>query len=158
MKLEGTVELPGSREQVWDLMMNPEVIAAILPGCRDMTSVGEDRYEAVIEAKIGAIVSRYSTKFQIAEKSPPEFYKLLIEGEGKGGFMRGEAQITLSPAGSGGTTLAYIGEGMVGGKIARIGQRLVETAGKMLIQRGFKALKAEVEKRLAGDPSSASSS
>ncbi len=150
MKLQGEVLLPAPPERLWEMLLDPTLIAEILPGCRDLKQEGENRYTAVIEARVGPISSQYQTRFSITEAHPYESYRLKIEGDGKGGFVRGEARVTLHREGEG-TRLQYEGEGMVGGMMARIGQRLVEAAAKMLIQRGFEDLKRKVEERLSAD-------
>ncbi|MDQ7064996.1 MAG: carbon monoxide dehydrogenase subunit G, partial [candidate division KSB1 bacterium] len=147
MKIQGEVVLPAAPEKLWDLLLDPQIIAEILPGCKDLKSIGPDQYEAIIEAKVGPISSRYQTRFALQDQKPYESYRLHIEGEGKGGFVRGDAAIRLVPENHQ-TRLIYEGEGNVGGMMARIGQRLVEAAAKMLIQRGFDALRKKIEERL----------
>ncbi|MDQ7054187.1 MAG: carbon monoxide dehydrogenase subunit G [candidate division KSB1 bacterium] len=139
--------LPAAPEKIVGFASDPQIIAEILPGCKDLKSIGPDQYEAIIEAKVGPISSRYQTRFALQDQKPYESYRLHIEGEGKGGFVRGDAAIRLVPENHQ-TRLIYEGEGNVGGMMARIGQRLVEAAAKMLIQRGFDALRKKIEERL----------
>lgn len=147
MKLQGKFELPAPPETVWNLLMDPEVLVEILPGCKTLKKTGDDEYAGVIEAKIGPIASRYTSTFRLVDKQPPRQYKLLIDGQGRGGFVRGEATVELNEK-NGSTALTYSGSGAVGGTIARIGQRLVEAGVRVLISRGFAALEAKVRERL----------
>ncbi len=150
MKIEGSETLPGTPEQVWDLMLDPDILASAMPGCKELRRVGEDEYEGIIEAKIGPVSSQYTTKFKITDKHPPHSYHLQMEGKGKGGFVSGGAQIRLEQADANETIMRYEGDAKVGGTIARVGQRLVESAAKMLIKKGFGDLKDKVEARVNG--------
>ncbi len=147
MKLNGQLILPASPEQLWNLLLDPQVLAEILPDCQELTSSQPDHYEGLIAAKIGPISSQYTARFVITDKNPPHRHRLTIEGEGKGGFLHAEAHVRLEPQ-NGKTILHYEGEGEVGGAIARIGQRLIEVAAKKLVEKGMKALKKKVEEKL----------
>jgi carbon monoxide dehydrogenase subunit G len=146
--LNGEQQLSGSPEQIWELLLNPDVLASIMPGCDSLERIEVDRYKGSIKAKIGPVSSQYNAEFQIQDKEPPHRYRLLIDGQGPGGFMKGDTVIELKPNEEG-TVLAYSGTASVGGKIASIGQRLVETGAKLIIKQGFKALKKEVDRKIA---------
>ena len=118
-----------------------------MPGCDELVLVGDDEYEGTIKAKLGPVSSQYKAKFQITDQDPPNGYSLHIDGQGPGGFVRGETRIDLE-ANDEGTLLKYTGNASVGGKIASIGQRLVESGAKIIIKQGFKALKKEVDNRV----------
>lgn len=148
MDLKGSQQLIGTPEQIYDLLLDPEILASIMPGCDELVMTGQDEYEGTIKAKLGPISSTYKAKFKLSEKNPPSSYMLKIDGQGPGGFVNGSTRIELT-GNDEGTVLAYKGTAMVGGKIASIGQRLVETGAKMIINQGFKALKKEIENNLA---------
>ena len=147
MDLKGEQQLIGTPQQIWELLLDPEVLAAIMPGCESLELIEEDHYKGAIKAKIGPVSSQYNSTFKISDKNPPESYNLHIEGQGPGGFVNGDVQISLA-ANDEGTMMAYEGTATVGGKIASIGQRLVETGAKIIIKQGFKALRNEVESRV----------
>jgi hypothetical protein len=147
VKLEGSVTLPAESEKVWTLLLDPTFLAEILPGCRELQQSGEDQFTGILEAKVGPIGSAYTTKFSILEKKPPESYRLQLEGSGKGGFVRADTFITLQANGAQ-TVMNYSGEASIGGTIAKIGQRLVESAAKMIIDKGFKTLREKVAERV----------
>lgn len=148
MNLKGEQQLEGNPEQIWDLLQDPETLASIMPGCEELILQGEDQYKGVIKAKIGPVSSTYNAEFKLEDKNPPSSYRLLVEGQGPGGFVRGDVKIELE-GNDEGTMLHYSGTANVGGKIASIGQRLVESGAKIIIKQGFKALKKEVEKKVS---------
>lgn len=150
MKLEGEQTLSGSPERVWDILLDPDTISSILPGCKEFEQTGEDQYRGVIEAKVGPISSTYRTQFKVRDKDYPRGYRLEVEGQGTGGFVNGGARITLEGQ-DGQTLMRYSGDANVGGRIARVGQRLVDTVAKMMVRQGFKDLGNKVEERLRAE-------
>ncbi len=150
MKIDGSMIVSAPREKLWQLLQEPEFLQEVMPGCKKLEQTGEDEYIGVVSARIGPIASQYTTKFSILNKRAPESYRLHLEGEGKGGFVRADIQIALSEA-EDGTQLGYSGEVMIGGTVARIGQRVIDSASKMLINQGFKALRKKVEERQGND-------
>ena len=146
MKLDGTVALPADPEKVWALLMDPAFLAEIMPGCKEMKQSDEDQFTGILEAKVGPIASQYTTKFSILEKQPPKSYRLQLDGSGKGGFVRADMLVTLQ-AGGAATIMSYHGDAAIGGTIAKIGQRLVESAAKMIIEKGFRSLREKVAER-----------
>ena len=147
MKIEGSLTVAGTPEKLWDLLQDPEFLKEIMPGCKELKQTEEDHFTGIIEAKVGAISSRYTTKFSIYDKNRPDSYRLKVEGNGKGGFVNADTQVVLE-ANQHGTVMKYDGEVNIGGTIARIGQRLIDAASKMLIGKGVKNLKEKLEERL----------
>lgn len=145
--LKGEKQLSGNPEQVWPLLLDPEVLAAIIPGCEQLERVEEDVYKGAIKTRLGPISSQYNASFKIEDKVPPHSYRLLVQGQGPGGFVQGDTLIELKPNDEG-TLLTYTGTANVGGKIASISQRFVEAGSKMIIKQGMKALKKEVDRRV----------
>jgi hypothetical protein len=148
MKIEGSLIVATTPEKLWDLLHDPEFLKQVMPGCKELKQIEQDNFVGTIEAKVGSVASRYTTKFTIDDKSPPESYRLRIEGSGKGGFLVADTVIRLAVH-QGGTEMKYGGEVSIGGTIARVGQRLVDAASKMLISRGIENLKDKIDSRLA---------
>ena len=147
MKIEGSLSVSAAPEKLWDLLQDPEFLKEVMPGCKELKETGEDEFTGIIEAKVGSISSKYTTKFSIQDKNPPHSYHLHLEGKGKGGFVRADINVVLEPN-IGETILKYDGDVAIGGTVARIGQRLVDVAAKMMINKGFQKLKEKVEERL----------
>jgi len=128
---------------VWNLLIDPDVVGACLPGCEGLEPIGEDRYRAGLTLAVAAVSGQYSGTVAIVDKRPPSSYRLLVEGTGAPGFVRGEATIELVEHDR--TTVVTVkGQGQVGGVIARVGQRLLGSVSKMLLDRFFSCLQQRV--------------
>jgi uncharacterized protein len=128
---------------VWNLLVDPEVIAACLPGCDRLEPIGEDRYRAALTLAVAAVSGSYSGTVAVVDKDPPHSYRLVVEGSGTPGFVKGDATIELIERD--GTTIVTVkGRGQVGGVIARVGQRLLGSVSKMMLDRFFSCLQQRV--------------
>jgi hypothetical protein len=136
VKVQGNVLLPAGREQVWDLLTDPEKLAKLLPGCEKLEPDGPDRYKVAIKFALAAISGSYSGSVELSEKKQPESLRMVLEGKGTPGFMRGEGRIRLAKK-KGQTELRYEGEAHVGGMIAAVGQRMIDVAARRIIQQFF---------------------
>ena len=143
MKISGHAQLPGSREQVWQLLTDPERLAKLLPGAERLEPDGPDRYKVAIKFGIAAITGKYAGTVELADKKQPASFKMRVEGKGTPGFMKGEGEIHLAEK-SGVTEVTYDGEAHVGGLIASVGQRMIEAATKKIIQQFFDSASKEL--------------
>ena len=149
MNIEGTHTFPGSRELVWKMLLDPDVLAKTMPGATTMTRVGEDRYEGKMKVGIGPITAaEFEVSITLSDAVPPERYRMLIEGKGRFGFTTGSAAVTLTEDGAG-TAMRYEADLQIGGKIAAVGQRLLDTVSRMMLRQGLEAMTRELERRLA---------
>ena len=136
MKLEGSYEIPAPREQVWDAFLDPERLRQAIPGCEKLEAVGPDEYKATMKVGVAAIKGTFEGKVRLADKQPPESYRLLVEGNGAPGFLRGDTVITLADS-DGGTRVSYSADVQVGGLIAGVGQRMLGGISKMMADQFF---------------------
>ena len=143
MEIAGSYSFAASRDRVWNLMLDPGAIASCIPGCEELVPDGENRYRARITLGIAAIVGTYDGVVVISDQVEHHSYKLSVEGQGKPGFVKGDAAITLVPDG-GSTTVNVIGTVQTGGAIARMGQRLVGAAAKMMQDKFFACMQGKV--------------
>lgn len=140
MKVEGTYQFEAPRERVWTVLLDPEGLKGCIPGCETLNVTGEDQYEAVMKVGVAAIRGTYKGKVRITDKEEQSRYKLLVEGSGGPGFVRGEALIELVDQGE--TTQVNVnGDGQVGGTVAGVGQRMLGGVAKMLMGQFFDCLK-----------------
>ena len=139
MTLEGTYTFPAPRERVWALLMDTSAIASWVPGCEALEPLGDDRYQATLVATVAAISGSYEGTVAMLDKVAPESYRLVIDGSGKHGFVNGESRVTLREDG-GSTIVDVTGTMEVGGMIARVGQRLIGSVSKMMLDRFFACL------------------
>ena len=144
MKITGSYEFNASAQKVWEALTNPESLAGCIPGCEGMETVGEDEYRTVMTVGVGPVRGRYNAKITLADKDPFSSFRLVLEGNGPMGFANGEAVITLTEEG-GRTTVAVESDAQVGGTVARVGQRLMDSVGRMLLDRFFNCLRESIE-------------
>jgi len=144
MDITGSYTFNAPPERVWDFLMDPTVIASCIPGCERLEPDGNDRYRARLHVGLSAITGTYDGTVAIADKMPHSSYRLTVEGQGKPGFVKGNATISLRAEGA--TTVVDIGGTVqTGGPIARLGQRLIGNVSKMMQDRFFTSLQGKVD-------------
>ena len=139
MHLSATYVFNAPVDAVWALLMDTDRVAGCLPGCKGLRPIGEDRYEAELSVAVAAISGDFKGTIALQDKNAPQSYRLLIEGSGRPGFVKGNAQITLVPDGER-TTVQIEADADVGGMIARVGQRLLEGVARMTMDRFYNCL------------------
>ena len=143
MDITGTYTFAAPPVTVWALMLDPAAIASCIPGCERLEHDGENRYKAAITIGMAAITGRYEGTVVISEKNEPASYKLSVEGQGRPGFVKGEATIALRADGAN-TVVDVTGTVHTGGTIARLGQRLIGSAAKMMQDRFFACMQGKL--------------
>jgi uncharacterized protein len=122
---------------VWQKLNDPEVLKACIPGCESLEKLSDNEFQAVATNKIGPVKARFKGKVRLTDLDPPNGYRISGEGDGGvAGFAKGGATVTLKPK-DGGTLLSYNVEAQIGGKLAQIGQRLVNGAARKLADQFF---------------------
>jgi len=130
MTMTGEVQLPASRDRVWAMLNDPAVLKSCIPGCEQLDLNDNNEFQAVATIKIGPVKARWKGKVRLTDLDPPNSYRISGEGEGGvAGFAKGGATVSLSDK-DGGTLLSYNVEAQIGGKLAQLGQRLVNSAAK----------------------------
>lgn len=153
MNLNGTFTFNGPRAVVWELLQDPVVLAKALPGTERLALTGADQYEGVMKVSVGPVTAaKFDINVALKDKVPPERMSLQIEGKGPVGFTRGTAAIALDAQADGTTILQYTSDVQVGGRIASVGQRLIESVSKMMMRQALDALQRELAARLAAAP------
>jgi carbon monoxide dehydrogenase subunit G len=151
MKLAGEHVFDGPREQVWELMRDPEALASALPGTQSLTQVSANEYEGKMNVRVGPVAGTFTGRVTIADEVPPESYTLSVEGRGNPGFANGTGQVQLVDQGDGTTLMKYEGELQVGGRLASVGQRLIESVSKSMTRQGLESLNLALQARLTAD-------
>ena len=139
MKLSGSYEIDAPPEQVWHALTNPESLKGCIPGCQRLEAVGEDDYEAALSIALGPIRGNFDAKVSMREQMPHESYRLVVESRGSAGFVNGDAVVNLTPNGEG-TTVQVDGDAQAGGLLARVGQRMMESVSRSMMDRFFTCL------------------
>src|ERR1700704_4384572 len=134
MEISGVYDFDAPPGRVWDLLMDPAVIHSCIPGCDRFEPDGEDRYRVTLTVGLAAITGSYDGVVVISEKVPQVSYRLSVEGPGKPGIVKGGSAIALRPDGPA-TIVDVTGTVQAGGPIARVGQRLIKSVSKMMLDR-----------------------
>jgi len=143
MDITGSYTFAAPPARVWDLLMDPAAIASCIPGCETLEPEGSDRYHARLTVALAAITGTYDGTVIISEKVEHKSYRLNVEGQGRPGFVKGNAAIALRPDGDG-TVVDVNGTIQTGGPIARVGQRLISGVSKMMQDRFFTCLQGKL--------------
>jgi 2-furoyl-CoA dehydrogenase large subunit len=137
---EGEAVVKASAQQVWDMLLDPNTLAAVIPGCHGVEKISDTHFRADVTLGIGPVKGRYRAEVKLSDLDPPKAVTLAGHAEGGLGFGNGEGRITLRPASNGGTTIHYAYEAGIGGKVASIGGRLLDGAARVVIGQFFAAL------------------
>jgi carbon monoxide dehydrogenase subunit G len=146
MEMHATRTIAADRMTVWAALNDAEVLKACIPGCEELTGSPEEGFSAVVKQKVGPVKATFKGEVTLSDIVEGESYT--ISGEGKGGvagFAKGGAQVKLSDAEGGGTDLHYDVEAKVGGKLAQLGSRLVDSFATKMADQFFERFQAHVE-------------
>ena len=147
MEMQGSRELAITQQQAWDALNDPEVLKQCIPGCDKVESTGPNTYAIGMALKIGPVSARFSGKIALSDINPPQSYTIGFEGQGgPAGHGKGSAKVELVPHGNG-HTLRYAVQATVGGKVAQLGQRLIDGAAKSLAEDFFKRFDVAMQAR-----------
>ncbi len=139
LKISGSYSVPANRERTYQLLQDPAVLAKCMPGTDHLDKIADDEYEMKMKMAIASIGGLFTGKVRLADQNPPESFRLMVEGTGKIGFLKGEGLLNLTPQAES-TEVKYEGDVQVGGTIASVGQRLLDTTSKMIIKKFFEKL------------------
>jgi len=142
MKISGAYALPIPPERAFAVLQDPAVLARCMPGCESLDLIGENQYAMRMKMVLASMSGLFEGKVRIADSNPPSQFRLIVEGSGKVGFMKGEGLLTIALSNPG-SNVQYDGDVQVGGTIAAVGQRLIDTTARMLIKRFFEKLSRE---------------
>ncbi len=157
MDMQGSRQLAVTQQQAWEALNDPEVLKVCIPGCEKIEANGENQYAVTNAIKIGPVSARFNGKIKLTDIDAPNGYSLLFDGQaGAAGFGKGTAKVTLSPQGEG-CELGYTVNAQVGGKIAQVGQRLIDGVAKSMAEDFFKRFDEEMQRRLPAPEVAASS-
>jgi|SRR5215469_11165686 len=137
MEFTGRYQIAAPPQQVWDALNDPAVLKACVPGCQSLIRTDDHRFDALATLRIGPVKANFKAIIRQSELDPPQ--RCVLKGEGQGGvagFARGEAEVTLAREGDE-TVLSYIARGNIGGKLAQVGQRLIDSAAKQIADDFF---------------------
>ena len=137
MEMTGEYKIPAPRQKVWEALNDPEILKACIPGCQELNKESDTELTATVKSKVGPVSATFKGKVTLSDIDAPNGYK--ISGEGTGGvagFAKGGAEVKLVDDGDG-TVLTYQATGQVGGKLAQIGSRLIDSTAKKMANEFF---------------------
>ncbi|RMG54244.1 MAG: carbon monoxide dehydrogenase [Acidobacteria bacterium] len=146
MKIAGKHAVAAERQEVWQLLVDPEVLRRCTPGVEELREVGDGEYDVVMQLGVGAVRGRYEGRIKVKPEEPGTTMRLDVEGRGSQGIVRGKGVLRLEGENEG-TEIAYEGEVQLGGPIASVGQRMLQSTARMLAGQFFTALAAEAAAR-----------
>src|SRR5690349_14143566 len=158
MEMLGNRRLPITQQQAWEALNDPETLKKCIPGCDKFEPAGDNEYAVALAVKIGPVSAKFNGKVKLADITPPDSYKLSFEGQGGvAGFAKGSSGVTLKPVDGTDSAcdLDYTVQAQVGGKIAQLGQRLIDGAAKSTADDFFKRFEAEMQARYGPPPAAA---
>jgi carbon monoxide dehydrogenase subunit G len=148
MKIAGDYLFAASRALVWEALLDPKVLAAVLPGAERLDLTGENEYEGQLRIKVGPVQGDFLGKVRLDDIQPPSSYRMNVDGRGSQGFVKALATIALADEGVG-TRLTYDADAQVGGRIASVGQRLVESSARAIVKQSLEGLDRAIQARAA---------
>lgn len=149
MNVEGSYTFDAPRDEVWSAMLDPEVLSNTLPGVQQLDKTDENSYKAAMKIRIGPVQGLYTGTVNLSDLSPPEDLQLHVDGRGAPGFVKGDGRIRLEAQGEK-TIMHYDGEAQVGGRLASVGQRLMESSVQALIGQSLESLNAQITAQVHG--------
>jgi carbon monoxide dehydrogenase subunit G len=135
----------GPRDELWVNLMDPAVLAKALPGTK-LERVDEDRYVGEMEATVGPVTAaRFDVAIELVDKVVPESFTMRVDGKGAAGFTKGTAHVQLAEQGPDETLMKYTADLQVGGRIAGVGQRLLDSVAKSMSHQGLEAINRHLQ-------------
>lgn len=148
MQVSGEYTFDGPRDEVWELLQDPDVLVNAMPGAKQLDKTGEDEYEAQLQVRVGPVNGVFDTSIQLSDKEPPERYTMHVESKSAQGFAKGAAVVTLTEQDAHTTVMNYDANLQVGGRLASVGQRMLDTVSKSLIRQSLEAMNQALQARL----------
>ena len=143
MDIAATYVFDAPAEKVWNTLMDPSALAACIPGCQSLEPAGENEYQAVVNVSLGPVRGNFTAKVAITETNPYRSYRLSLSGNSNIGFGSGDSLVTLEE-GEGNTTVRVETQAQAGGTVARVGQRMMESVARGMLDRFFSCLQETV--------------
>jgi uncharacterized protein len=144
MDMTGEFRIPAPRQRVWDGLNDPEILKSSIPGCQTIEKLSDTEFTAKVVAQVGPVKANFSGKVTLSDLDPPQSYTIAGEGSGGvAGFAKGSAQVKLADEG-GATVLNYAVQAHVGGRLAQIGSRLIDSVARKMAENFFARFVAAV--------------
>ena len=144
LKISGNYSFDAAPSVVWERLLAPDVLRNCIPGCKEFVEVDDAHYRVSMSVGIGMIRGDYSADVELTDREQGSSLRMIVSGKGSGGTIRGDGRLSLSAA-NGGTAVALSGDAQVTGVVARVGQRLLSSASRKLMDQFFACLKSQID-------------
>ncbi len=152
VEIEGTYEVDAEPKLVWEMVLDPDVLSRVMPGCEKLERINDNEYSGKMRIKVGPVDGIYQGKLTLSELRSIDSFHLAVNGRGASGNIRGEGDVKLEPTESGGTLLRYVGQGEVSGRMATVGQRLTQSSASAITKQCLQNLDRQIEARVEPQP------
>jgi uncharacterized protein len=149
MKIEGEHIFKGPRKVVYEMFNDPNVLATAVPGMQSLTKTDAQHYQGAINLRIGPVSGSFAGTLAITDENPPESCTLTVDGKGAPGYARGVGKVHFTEQPDGTTLLNYSGDVNIGGTLASVGQRMIDSVAKSMIKTAFETLDKTLEAKMA---------
>jgi len=138
MRMNDSQRIPASKQKVWEALNNPDILKQCIPGCQSLEMSASNEMTATVVLKVGPVRATFGGKVTLSDLDPPSSYRILGEGSGGiAGFAKGSAAVSLSEEGPDTTILSYQVDAQIGGKLAQLGGRLIDSTARKLAGQFF---------------------
>ena len=144
MRVQGSFTFDADIEKVWTSMLSSDVLASCIPGCDEIRSTGEHSYEIDLTVRVASVRGEYKGEVRLEDIDEFKSYRMVVNGSGRGGSVQGTGDLSFSEA-DGKTVVDVTGDTQVTGVVARVGQRLLGGASRMMMRQFFDCLKSKIE-------------
>jgi carbon monoxide dehydrogenase subunit G len=151
IELAGDYEFAAPQELVWEMSLDPVVLARVMPGCKKLERVADNEFQGQMNIKVGPVQGVFQGTVVLSDLQPPYCFNIVINGRGSAGIVRGEGNLKLEPKGTA-TMLNYEGTATVSGRIASVGQRLMDSSAKSIVKQSLQNLEKQIQARLEPEP------
>ncbi|MDX1996723.1 MAG: carbon monoxide dehydrogenase subunit G [Thermoanaerobaculia bacterium] len=143
MKIQGDYHFEAPRAVVWQALLDPDILARTLPGCEKLERTGDTSFAGALTVQVGPVKGQFKGTLDLSDLVELDGYRMKLAGNGQAGFLTGDGTLALSDDGAG-TLLRYDIDSQVGGKVAAVGQRLLESSAKVITKQGLEGLAREL--------------
>lgn len=152
MKIEGSYPFAAPRDLLWPMLLDPATLANVMPGCETLETVGENQFQGILKIKVGPVQGKFQGEVILTDIESPHSYNIFVDGKGAPGFVKGTGSMRLEEDGDM-TILHYSGDAQVGGRLASVGQRLLDTSANAIIRQSLEGLGQQVQARMMAEAS-----
>jgi len=152
MKIEGSYPFAAPRDLLWPMLLDPATLASVMPGCETLEAVGENQFQGILKIKVGPVQGKFQGEVTLTDIKSPHSYNIIVDGKGAPGFVKGNGSMHLEEDGNM-TMLHYSGDAQVGGRLASVGQRLLDTSANAIIRQSLEGLGQQVQARMMAQAS-----